>query len=142
MAPSLGWIVVVFVCIYVLAFAWSWGPLAWLIASEIYPLDIRSAGQAITVSTNMLFTFVIGQVFLSMLCAFKWGVFLFFAGWVVVMMAFTYWFIPETKGIPIEEMSLVWSGHWFWKRFVPVLAIPQSMSNVTIQNLEMGSNHN
>ena len=62
MAPYLGWIAIVFVCIYVSAFTWSWGPLVWLIASEIYPSETQSARQAITVSTNMLFTFIIGQV--------------------------------------------------------------------------------
>jgi len=118
MATYLGWIAIVIICIYVSSFAWSWGPLGWLISSEIYPLDTRSAGQAITVSTNMFFTFVIAQVFLSLLCALKWGIFLFFAAWVLVMMAFAYWFIPETKGIPIEEMEFVWIEHWFWKRFI------------------------
>ncbi|THU57010.1 hypothetical protein C4D60_Mb11t23240 [Musa balbisiana] len=43
------------------AFAWSWGPLGWLVPSEIFPLEIRSAGQSITVSVNMLFTFLIAQ---------------------------------------------------------------------------------
>lgn len=119
MATALGWIAVVLICVYVSSFAWSWGPLGWLIPSEIFPLETRSAGQAITVSTNMLFTFLIAQVFLAMLCAFKWGIFLFFAAWVVIMFFFTYFFIPETKGVPIEEMDLVWTKHWFWKRYVP-----------------------
>ncbi|KAF2302603.1 hypothetical protein GH714_039445 [Hevea brasiliensis] len=51
------------ICVYVAAFAWSWGPLGWLVPSEICPLEIRSAGQAINVSVNMFFTFVIGQFF-------------------------------------------------------------------------------
>jgi hypothetical protein len=48
---------------------WSWGPLGWLVPSEIQPLETRSAGQGLTVAVNFLFTFVIGQCFLSMLCA-------------------------------------------------------------------------
>jgi len=60
----------------------------------------------------------------------------------VVMMAFTYWFIPETKGIPIEDMDLVWTRHWFWKRFVWVSTILQPMSEVMANNFEMGSNNN
>ena len=47
---------------------------------EIHPLDTRSAGQSLNVFVNLLFTFVIGQSFLAMLCGMKFGVFLFFAG--------------------------------------------------------------
>ncbi|KAL6204595.1 hypothetical protein ACLB2K_021862 [Fragaria x ananassa] len=110
--------VVSFICTYVAAFAWSWGPLGWLVPSEIFPLEIRSAAQSINVSVNMIFTFVVAQVFLTMLCHLKFGLFFFFAFFVCVMSAFVYFFLPETKGIPIEEMSRVWKQHWYWKRFV------------------------
>ncbi|MBA0830800.1 hypothetical protein Goarm_015305 [Gossypium armourianum] len=112
-------LVVVLICTFVSAFAWSWGPLGWLIPSETFPLETRSAGQSVTVSVNLLFTFVIAQAFLSMLCHFKYGIFLFFSGWVVIMSIFTLFLIPETKNIPIEEMTeRVWKQHWFWKRFM------------------------
>ncbi|XP_027330284.1 sugar transport protein 7 isoform X1 [Abrus precatorius] len=113
-------ILVVFViCLFVLAFGWSWGPLGWTIPSEIFPLEIRSAGQSITVAVNLLFTFIIAQAFLALLCSFKFGIFLFFAGWITIMTIFVYVFLPETKGIPIEEMTFMWRRHWFWKRILP-----------------------
>lgn len=107
------------ICIYVAAFAWSWGPLGWLVPSEIHPLETRSVGQSINVSVNMFFTFIIGQLFLSMLCYMKFGLFFFFAGWVMVMTAFVYFFIPETKNVPIDEMNKVWKDHWFWAKYIP-----------------------
>jgi len=111
-------VVVLFICIYVAGFAWSWGPLGWLVPSEIFPLEIRSAAQSINVSVNMLFTFIVAQIFLTMLCHLKFGLFLFFAFFVVLMSIFVYYFLPETKGIPIEEMGQVWKTHWFWSRYV------------------------
>lgn len=125
-------VVVLFICIYVSGFAWSWGPLGWLVPSEIFPLEIRSAAQSINVSVNMFFTFVVAQVFLNMLCHFKFGLFLFFGFFVVVMTAFIFFFVPETKGIPIEEMGQVWKTHWYWSRFVG----PDDF--VSAGNLEMG----
>ncbi|AES62670.2 sugar porter (SP) family MFS transporter [Medicago truncatula] len=112
-------LVVVMVCTFVASFAWSWGPLGWLIPSETFPLETRSAGQSVTVFTNMLFTFLIAQAFLSLLCLFKFGIFLFFSAWVFVMGVFTVFLIPETKNIPIEDMAeTVWKQHWFWRRFM------------------------
>ncbi|KAJ8761553.1 hypothetical protein K2173_004329 [Erythroxylum novogranatense] len=111
-------VVVLFICIYVAGFAWSWGPLGWLVPSEIFPLEIRSAAQSINVSVNMIFTFAVAQVFLNMLCHMKFGLFIFFAFFVVTMTIFIYYFLPETKGIPIEEMASVWRSHWYWSRFV------------------------
>ncbi|XP_027067980.1 sugar carrier protein A-like isoform X1 [Coffea arabica] len=111
-------LVVVVMCLFVVAFGWSWGPLGWTVPSEIFPLETRSAGQSITVAVNLLFTFIIAQSFLGLLCAFKFGIFLFFAGWITVMTIFVYIFLPETKGVPIEEMILLWQKHWFWKKIV------------------------
>ncbi|GLT99667.1 hypothetical protein SLE2022_170910 [Rubroshorea leprosula] len=112
-------LVVVLVCTFVSSFAWSWGPLGWLIPSETFPLETRSAGQSVTVCVNLLFTFVIAQSFLSMLCHFQYGIFLFFSGWVLIMSFFTLFLLPETKNIPIEEMTeRVWKKHWYWKRFM------------------------
>ncbi|XP_020100600.1 sugar carrier protein C-like [Ananas comosus] len=110
--------VVLFICVYVAGFAWSWGPLGWLVPSEIFPLEIRSAGQSINVSVNMFFTFIIGQAFLTLLCRLKFGLFYFFGGWVLVMTIFIGLFLPETKNVPIEEMVLAWKKHWFWGKFI------------------------
>ncbi|XP_052191044.1 sugar transport protein MST4-like [Diospyros lotus] len=112
-------VVVIMVCTFVSSFAWSWGPLGWLIPSETFPLETRSAGQSVAVCVNLLFTFVMAQAFFSMLCHFEYGIFLIFAGWVVIMSIFVLFLLPETKNVPIEEMTeRVWKQHWLWKRFM------------------------
>ncbi|KAK8681056.1 hypothetical protein V6N13_053463 [Hibiscus sabdariffa] len=111
--------VVIMVCLFVMGFAWSWGPIGWLIPSETFPLETRSAGFAFAVSSNMLFTFVIAQAFLSMLCRLQAGIFFFFAGWIIIMGVFTWYLLPETKGIPVDSMvDKVWKQHWFWRSFM------------------------
>lgn len=111
-------VVVLFICIFVSGFAWSWGPLGWLVPSEIFPLEIRSTAQSISVAVNMVFTFMVAQVFLTMLCYLKYALFFFFATWLFIMTMFIYDLLPETKGVPIEEMSRVWKEHWFWGRYI------------------------
>lgn len=112
-------VLVFLICVYVSAFAWSWGPLGWLVPSEIFSLEIRSAGQSIVVAVNLLFTFIIAQAFLAMLCHLKFGLFFFFAVFVFLMTCFVFFFVPETKNVPMEEMYLVWKKHWFWAKFMP-----------------------
>lgn len=119
LTPHVAVLVVILVCMFVMSFAWSWGPLGWLIPSETFPLETRAAGFAFAVSSNMLFTFIIAQAFLSMMCTMQSGIFFFFAAWIVIMTFFTVFFIPETKGVPIDEMvDKVWRQHWYWKRFM------------------------
>lgn len=111
-------VVVAVICVYVAGFAWSWGPLGWLVPSEVFSLEVRPAAQSITVAVNMISTFLIAQLFTLMLCHLKFGLFIFFGCFVVIMTTFVYKLVPETKGIPIEEMSRIWEDHPFWGRFV------------------------
>lgn len=127
MSKEYSYLVLILICVYVAGFGWSWGPLGWLVPSEIYPLEIRSAGQSITVAVSFVFTFIVAQTFLAMLCHFKSGIFFFFGGWVVVMTAFVHLLLPETKSLPIEQMEVVWREHWFWKRIVGELSEESKM---------------
>ncbi|KAI7844484.1 hypothetical protein COHA_001943 [Chlorella ohadii] len=110
--------VLIVICVFVAGFAWSWGPLGWLVPSEIQTLETRAAGMSAAVVINFLFSFVVGQAFLSMLCAMRWGVFIFFAGWVVLMTFFIIFFLPETKGIPVERIHARFAKHWFWGKWM------------------------
>ncbi|MED6219463.1 Sugar transport protein 5 [Stylosanthes scabra] len=111
-------IVVVLMCLYSGGFGFSWGPLAFLIPSEIFPLKIRTTGQSISISMGFLITAILSQTFLSMLCHFKFAVFLFYGGWIAIMTLFIFFFLPETKLIPLESMYTIWGKHWFWRRYV------------------------
>ncbi|PAN06640.1 hypothetical protein GQ55_1G272700 [Panicum hallii var. hallii] len=118
--------VVAVVCLFTAGFGVSWGPLKWIIPSEIYPLEVRSAGQGMSEAISLALTFVQTQSFLNMLCSFKYGTFAYNAGWVVLMTAFIFFFLPETKGVPIESLREVWARHWYWKRFVkPLTPAPE-----------------
>ncbi|CAL4991344.1 unnamed protein product [Urochloa decumbens] len=110
--------VLVFTCLHSAGFGVSWGPLFWVVPSEIFPVDIRSLGQAVNMAICLGLDFVQTQSFLAMLCRFRYATFAYYAAWVAVMTAFVALLLPETKGVPLESMPMVWTQHWFWKRFV------------------------
>ncbi|KAG1354407.1 hexose carrier protein HEX6 [Cocos nucifera] len=108
------------VCAYLMGFGWSWGPLGWLVPSEIFPLEIRSAGQSIVVAVWFLSAFVIAETFPTLLCLLKATSFFIFGGWVTMVIIFVHLFLPETRGIAMERMDRVWKEHWLWKKTTAV----------------------
>ncbi|WVZ85911.1 hypothetical protein U9M48_032769 [Paspalum notatum var. saurae] len=118
MAKGYAVTVLVVTFIFSASFSWSWGALYWTIPGEIYPVEVRSAGQGTAVALNLGLNFLQAQFFLAMLCCFKYGAFIFYASWLVVMTAFAVAFVPETKGVPLESMGDVFARHWYWGRFV------------------------
>ena len=56
----------------------------------------------------------------------QYGIMLFFAAWCLIMTLYIILCLPETKGVPIEEIVVVWRKHWLWKRFVEPAASEQN----------------
>ncbi|KAH8898270.1 sugar transporter [Thozetella sp. PMI_491] len=107
---SAGWACIAFIWIFAINFAYSWGPVAWLIPQEIFPNSMRSRGVALVASTNWIFNFVIGLTTKDMLATMRYGTYIFFACFCFMGGAFVYFFVPETKDKTLEEMDLYFGG--------------------------------
>jgi sugar porter (SP) family MFS transporter len=118
---------IVLIGLYSLSFGWGWGPIGWLIPSEVHDLNTRSAGQSITVFTQLLSGAIVTEVFLQMMCTMKYGVFIFFGLWQFIAIIFCVIFLPEMRGVPIEEAADFVRAHWAWRRIAyPGGRIPAS----------------
>ena len=56
---------IIFVCLYIFGFASTWGPGAWVVISELFPLPIRAKGVALSTASNWLWNCVCPLFFLS-----------------------------------------------------------------------------
>ena len=73
-----GWAAVALVWLFVVNFGYSWGPCAWVIISEVWPLSNRAYGIALGASANWLSNFAVGQFTPVMLQNITYGTFIFF----------------------------------------------------------------
>jgi SP family galactose:H+ symporter-like MFS transporter len=94
------------VIVYIFGFAVSWGPVVWLVCSEIFPLEGREVGMTITTMVNWTFAGLVMANALTFMQTFgNASIFYLFSGFCVVAMVFVALFVPETRGITLEEME-------------------------------------
>jgi len=105
-----GWAAVVMVWLFVVHFGYSWGPCAWIIIAEIWPISQRPYGIALGASSNWMNNFIIGQVTPDMLKHLRYGTYIFFGLLTFGGAAFIYFFFPETKGLSLEEMDILFGS--------------------------------
>ncbi|KAL4934076.1 sugar porter family MFS transporter [Aspergillus undulatus] len=102
-----GWAGIAFIYIYDVNFSYSFAPIGWVLPAEIFNLSIRSKAISITTSATWMCNFIIGLVTPDMLESISWGTYIFFAAFSLVALAFTFFFIPETRGKTLEDMDLI-----------------------------------
>jgi len=105
-----GWIACTFVWLFAIGFGYSWGPCAWILIAEIWPLSIRGKGVSIAASSNWMNNFIVGQVTPTMLTHLGFGTFIFFGAFSLMGGLFIMFFVPETKGVTLEEMEEVFGS--------------------------------
>ena len=108
---------VISILIYSASFMFSWGPICWVLISEIFPNTIRSHATAIAVAFQWIFNFIVSSTFVPMYnmrvgeMGVKFGHFTAYAiyGVICIIAAVFVWkLVPETKGKTLEEMSRLW----------------------------------
>ena len=105
-AKSVSWLSILCIVLFNLMFALAWGPVPWLVMSEIFPLRARGPASSFATLTNWTMAFIVTVTFKSMVAALTdQGVFWFYAGCCLVGFIFVYFLMPETKGKTLEEIE-------------------------------------
>jgi len=96
---------------YLFFYAITWGPGAWIITGEIFPLQIRARGVGISTSTNWLWNTVISFLTPVLVDSDHWnlgpGVFVVWGVACLIAAVFTFLFVPETKGLTLEQVDII-----------------------------------
>ncbi|GAM88482.1 hypothetical protein ANO11243_065150 [Dothideomycetidae sp. 11243] len=122
---------IAFVCIYIFFFACSWGPVAWVVTGELFPLKVRAKSLAMTTASNWLLNWAIaystpylvnpgaGNANLGPKVFFVWG------GCCFICIFFVWAMIYETKGLSLEQVDELYAKvphAWQSKGFVPTVS--------------------
>ncbi|KAH8647800.1 general substrate transporter [Xylariales sp. PMI_506] len=107
---SAGWAAVVMVWLFVIHFGYSWGPCAWIIVAEIWPLSSRPYGVSLGASSNWMNNFIVGQVTPDMLQGIGYGTYILFGILTSIGAGFIWFFVPETKRLTLEEMDVIFGS--------------------------------
>lgn len=92
--------------LYIASFAVSLGPIMWLMIAEIYPLKVRGMGASFATCINWLSNFAVALTFPILLKSFSpSGTFFLYFLATLLSILFIYFFVPETKGIPLETIE-------------------------------------
>ncbi|KAI4741599.1 putative MFS monosaccharide transporter [Aureobasidium sp. EXF-12298] len=100
-----GWVCIALVWIFIANFAYSWGPVSWIVVSEVFPLSMRAKGVSLGGSANWLNNFAVGISTSPFINTSQFGAFIFFGCVTVVAALWVYFLLPETKGLTLEEMD-------------------------------------
>jgi sugar porter (SP) family MFS transporter len=98
-------LIIVFITAFIACFAFSYGPVTWIIISEIYPTKVRGTAMSIATLALWLTNVVIAQFFPRMNVWSEGGSFFVFAGISILAFFFVKRFIPETKNKSLEEIE-------------------------------------
>lgn len=116
-----GWLALIGLALYIIFFSPGMGTVPWIVNSEIYPLRFRGVCGGIAATANWISNLIVAQSFLSLTetIGTSWT-FLTFGVISVIALIFVIIYVPETKGLPIEEvekMLEVRALHYkFWEK--------------------------
>lgn len=106
--PVAGNILIVFSCLFIVAFATTWGPLVWAIVAELYPAKYRGTCMALATASNWLWNFSISFFTTSIVAAIQWLYGLVFAGCCLALFFIVYFFVIESKDRSLEEIDTMY----------------------------------
>jgi sugar porter (SP) family MFS transporter len=100
---------IAFIAIFIFFFASTWGPGAWIVIGEIFPLPIRSRGVGLSTASNWLWNTIIAVITPYMVGEhrgnLKSSVFFVWGGLCTCAFVYTYFLVPETKGLSLEQVD-------------------------------------
>lgn len=109
LGSSLKWVAVGSLVTYIICFAMSLGPIGWILVSEVFPLRIRGIAMSVCTVSNFAFNFFVVGSFPVLLHRIG-GAWTFWIFGIVSILCiiFVYFFVPETKGISLEQIESNW----------------------------------
>jgi SP family xylose:H+ symportor-like MFS transporter len=98
----------IFIVIYTASFMMSWGPICWVLISEIFPNTIRGKAVAIAVAAQWISNFIVSSTFPALQSISMTFTYCLYGVMSVLSALFVWKMVPETKGKTLEDMTKLW----------------------------------
>jgi len=102
----------VFFYLWTAVYSPTWNGTPWVLNSEMFSQNVRTLAQAFAAANNWFWNFIIARFTPQMFATMGFGVYMFFASLMLCTGVFVFFLIPETKGIPLENMDRLFSRQW------------------------------
>ncbi|KAL2833950.1 general substrate transporter [Aspergillus pseudoustus] len=124
LAGAPGKAVIAMAYIFVSVYGFTWAPVAWIYASEVFPLKYRAKGVGLSAAGNWIFNFALAYFVAPAFTNIQWKTYIIFGVFCTVMTFHVFFFYPETAQRSLEEIDLMfdsdvkaWQTHKIHDRF-------------------------
>lgn len=108
--PAAAWIAVGGIYVFTAAYGVSFGPIGWVLPSEVFPLSMRSRGVALSTASNWFNNFLIGLITPVAINFSASGTFMIFSTACFFAYLWSTYLVPETANVSLEEIDAIFTS--------------------------------
>lgn len=142
-SPKAGAAMIVFACLFIAAFASTWGPMVWGVTAELYPARYRAVCMSLAIGSNWTWVFMIAffTPFITSAIDYRYGY--VFAACCAAASATVYFFLLEPKGRTMEELDTMYLQRvkpWESSSWVaPPREVREKVDSVVTERIDSGA---
>ncbi|KNB18157.1 hypothetical protein FOXG_22136 [Fusarium oxysporum f. sp. lycopersici 4287] len=139
-----GYVAIVAIYIFAAVYQFGWGPVVWTYCSEIPAARMRALQMGMATASQWLFNFVVAKCTPSMFATLGkggFGTYFVYGSFCFTMVVFAWVFVPETKGLALEDMDELFAQDDVRANFIPTRLAGFAVGGITKEDIDPKTEH-